>query len=94
MIDTVELIKTLVILLAIIDPIGNIPMIVALTENKSDADYKTITAKTCCAVVILLSASFLFGGYILVFLGIKMAAFELVGGGVLGLRCFHNAYKQ
>jgi multiple antibiotic resistance protein len=80
LIDTIELIKTFVILLAIIDPIGNIPMIMALTENKSDADYKAITAKTCCAVVILLSASFLFGGYILVFFGIKMAAFELVGG--------------
>ena len=80
MIDTVELIKTFVILLTIIDPIGNIPLIIALTENKSDQDYKTITLKTCLAVVILLSISFLFGKYILAFFGIKMPAFELVGG--------------
>ena len=80
MIDTVELIKTFVILLSIIDPIGNIPVIMVLTENKSDNDYKAITLKTCCAVVILLSASFLFGKYLLAFFGIKMPAFELVGG--------------
>ena len=80
MIDTVELIKTFVILLAIIDPIGNIPLIIVLTENKSDRDYKAITVKTCWAVVILLSVSFLFGKYFLAFFGIKMPAFELVGG--------------
>ena len=80
MIDTLELIKTFVILLTIIDPIGNIPLIIALTENKSDHDYKAIILKTCLAVVILLSISFLFGKYILAFFGIKMPAFELVGG--------------
>ena len=50
-----------------------------LTENKSVDEYKSIILKTCCAVVILLSVSFLFGRYVLVFFGIKMAAFELVG---------------
>ena len=80
MIDTVELIKTFVILLSIIDPIGNIPIIMVLTENKSDIDYKAIILKTCCAVVILLSTTFLFGKYLLGFFGIKMPAFELVGG--------------
>ena len=80
MIDTIELIKTFVILLAIIDPIGNIPVVMGLTENKTTDEYRTIVRKTSCAVVILLSLSFLFGGYILVFFGIKMPAFELVGG--------------
>ena len=80
MIDTVELIKTFVILLAIIDPIGNIPVVMVLTGNKSDDEYRSITLKTSCAVVILLSVSFLFGKYFLIFFGIKMPAFELVGG--------------
>ena len=83
MIDTVELVKTFVILLAIIDPIGNIPVVMLLTDNKSDDEYKSITRKTCCAVVLLLSFSFLFGRYFLVFFGIKMAAFELIGGAFL-----------
>ena len=80
MIDTVELIKTFVILLAIIDPIGNIPVVMVLTGNKSEDEYRSITLKTSCAVVILLSVSFLFGKYFLIFFGIKMPAFELVGG--------------
>ena len=80
MIDTVELVKTFVILLAIIDPIGNIPVVMVLTGNKSDDEYRSITLKTSCAVVILLSVSFLFGKYFLIFFGIKMPAFELVGG--------------
>ena len=80
MIDTIEFIKTFVILLAIIDPIGNIPVIMALTENKSDYEYKKIILKVCCSVVILLVLSFLFGRYFLVFFGIQMPAFELVGG--------------
>ena len=80
MIDTLELIKTFVILVTIIDPIGNIPVIMALTENKSRNEYKSIIIKTSCAVIFLLSASFLFGKYLLSFFGIKMPAFELVGG--------------
>jgi multiple antibiotic resistance protein len=80
MIDTIELIKTFVILLAIIDPIGNIPVVMGLTENKTIDEYRSIVRKTSCAVVILLSISFLFGGYVLVFFGIKLPAFELVGG--------------
>ena len=80
MIDTIELVKTFVILLAIIDPIGNIPVVMVLTGNKSDDEYRSIILKTSCAVVILLSVSFLFGKYFLIFFGIKMPAFELVGG--------------
>ena len=80
MVDTLELVKTFVILLTIIDPIGNIPIIMVLTEKKSDNDFKSIIFKTCCGVVILLSVSFLFGKYVLTFFGIKMPAFELVGG--------------
>ncbi|MBT3513990.1 MAG: MarC family protein [Nitrospina sp.] len=68
------------ILLAIIDPIGNIPVVMVLTESKSDNEYKSITLKTSCGVFVLLSVSFLFGKYLLVFFGIKMPAFELVGG--------------
>ena len=83
MVDTVELVKTFVILLAIIDPIGNIPVVMLLTDNKSDDEYRSITLKTSCAVVVLLSVSFLFGRYFLVFFGIKMAAFELIGGAFL-----------
>ena len=78
--DATELIKTFIILVAVIDPIGNIPVYIALTSHKTDAEHKSIALKTACSAVILLVASFLFGKYIIAFFGIKMSAFKLIGG--------------
>lgn len=75
-----ELIKTFVILLAIIDPIGNLPVYISLTANKTDEEHDSIILKTCCASVALLTISFLFGKHIVLFFGIQMPAFKLVGG--------------
>ncbi|MBT5549365.1 MAG: NAAT family transporter [Nitrospina sp.] len=80
MIDFSELVKTFIILLAIIDPIGNLPIYISLTANKSDAEHDSIIFKTCCASVALLTLSFLFGKHIVVFFGIQMPAFKLIGG--------------
>jgi multiple antibiotic resistance protein len=80
MIDAAELVKTFVILLAIIDPIGNLPVYISLTANKTDAEHNSIIFKTSFASAALLTISFLFGKYIVVFFGIQMPAFKLIGG--------------
>jgi len=78
--DITELIKTFVILLAIIDPIGNLPVYISLTSHKTKKEHHSIIFKTSCASVALLTVSFLFGKYIVGFFGIQMPAFKLVGG--------------
>ena len=78
--DFTELIKTFVILVAVIDPIGNIPVYISLTAQKTDAEHKSIALKTSCTAVILLVASFLLGKHIIAFFGIEMSAFKLIGG--------------
>ena len=78
--DFTELIKTFVILVAVIDPIGNIPVYISLTAQKTDAEHKSIALKTSCSAVILLVASFLLGKHIIAFFGIEMSAFKLIGG--------------
>jgi multiple antibiotic resistance protein len=78
--DFTELIKTFVILVAVIDPIGNIPVYISLTAKKTDTEHKSIALKTSCSAVILLVASFLLGKHIIVFFGIEMSAFKLIGG--------------
>ena len=78
--DITELIKTFVILLAIIDPIGNLPVYISLTTGKTDTEHDRIILKTSFASVVLLTLSFLFGKYIVVFFGIQMPAFHLIGG--------------
>ena len=80
MTDITELIKTFVILLAIIDPIGNLPIYIALTANKTDEEHNIIIFKTCFYSIFLLTVSFLFGKYIVVFFGIQIPAFKLIGG--------------
>ena len=78
--DVTELIKTFVILVAVIDPIGNIPVYILLTAHKTDAEHKSIALKTSCTAVLLLAASFLLGKHIIGFFGIEMSAFKLIGG--------------
>jgi multiple antibiotic resistance protein len=78
--DITELIKTFVILLAIIDPIGNLPVYISLTAKKTKEEHNSIIFKICCASVALLTVSFLFGKYIVGFFGIQMPAFKLIGG--------------
>lgn len=80
MLEAVSLIKTFIILLAVIDPIGNIPTYLFLSENKTKKELKRLTIKACIATVFLLIVFFSFGQYILLFFGIKMSAFKLVGG--------------
>ena len=89
MIDITELIKTFVILLAIIDPIGNLPVYLSLTANKTDEEQNSIIIKTSCTSVALLTLAFLFGKYIVVFFGIQMPAFMLIGGIFLVIIAFN-----
>ena len=77
--DVTELIKTFVILVAVIDPVGNIPVYILLTAQKTDAEHKSIALKTSCTAVLLLAASFLLGKHIIGFFGIEMSAFKLIG---------------
>lgn len=62
------------------DPIGNVPAYLSLTAEKTKEELKRMRLKTCLAVVSLLVGFFLFGKYILLFFGIEMAAFKLIGG--------------
>ncbi len=78
--DVTELIKTFVILVAVIDPIGNIPIYISLTEHKTEAEHKSIALKTSFTAVTLLAASFFLGKHIIIFFGIEMSAFKLIGG--------------
>jgi multiple antibiotic resistance protein len=80
MTDITELVKTFVILLAIIDPIGNLPVYISLTAHKTDEEHNSIILKTSCASVALLTLAFLLGKYIVIFFGIQLPAFNLIGG--------------
>ncbi|MHB1281064.1 MAG: MarC family protein [Acidithiobacillus sp.] len=81
--------QTLIALLAILNPIGAIPIFIALTGDE-DAQQQIATAKlTSRAVAVVLLTSAFLGEYILQFFGISIAAFQVAGGMVLMMLAFN-----
>ena len=81
--------QTLIALLAILNPIGAIPIFIALTSDE-DTQQQIATAKLASrAVAIVLLTSAFLGEYILQFFGISIAAFQVAGGMVLMMLAFN-----
>jgi len=77
-----DLLKPLIALLAIVNPIGVIPFFIAFTQNFSPAQRRrTIKVASFCAFVVI-AVSAIAGLKIIEFFGISLASFQ-VGGGTL-----------
>lgn len=74
--------RTLIGLLAIVNPLGAIPIFMALTFERDDLPLKKIVKLASLTVVIGLLVAAFFGPLILQAFGISVAAFR-VGGGIL-----------
>lgn len=65
---------------AVVNPIGNIPFFVAVTEGYSKDLRKRIIVKITVVIVVVLMAFALFGQYIFALYGITIPAFKIAGG--------------
>jgi len=82
MLDFTEYTKIFITLLAIVNPIGAIPIVMALTANGSEEDFKRTTKTTVISVLVILITALLTGEFLLAFFGISINSFR-VGGGIL-----------
>jgi len=82
MLDFTEYTKIFITLLAIVNPIGAIPIVMALTANGSEEDFKRTTKTTVISVLVILLTALLTGEFLLAFFGISINSFR-VGGGIL-----------
>ncbi len=82
MIDYTEYIKIFIGILAILNPLGAIPIIVSLTAGASESELKKIEKTVTISVLCVLLVSLFIGKYLLVFFGISIDSFR-VGGGIL-----------
>jgi multiple antibiotic resistance protein len=82
MIDFTEYTKIFITLVAIVNPIGAIPIVMALTENASVEDFQRTTKTTLISVLVILTTALLTGEFLLAFFGISINSFQ-VGGGIL-----------
>jgi MarC family membrane protein len=79
------LFSVVVIFLILMDPLGNIPVFLAVLKNTPAARRKKIIARECLFAFIILSL-FLFGGsYIMEGLQVTSSAFSIAGGVILFL---------
>lgn len=92
-----EYLKIFIALLAIVNPIGSIPLFISLTDNQEERErYRTaaIAAVTAAAV---LAGSCLFGDAVLRLFGVSIASFR-VGGGILlllmAISMFHAEHTR
>lgn len=84
MLEYTEYTKLLIALLAIVNPLGAVPIIVALTSGASPLERARISRLALIAVVIILLVALFFGEFVLAFFGITINSFR-VGGGILVL---------
>ena len=72
-------------LFALINPIGISPILLSMTEDHNDAEYKIIIKKGIITAYIILTLFTLMGDLIFKFYGITIYAF-MIAGGILFLR--------
>ena len=79
-----EILKKILLLAALINPLGAIPFFISMTEHQSIKERRRIAASVATTVCIVIAASALIGRYIIEFFNISIASLQ-VGGGLVVL---------
>jgi multiple antibiotic resistance protein len=80
MIEWTFIIKTTIALIAIVDPIGCLPLFLSLTGQYKKINKKNVVKMTAITVFIILVTSLFLGDKILNMFGITMPSFQICGG--------------
>jgi multiple antibiotic resistance protein len=92
--DSTGLISAFVTLFVIIDPIGLVPIFVALTLGRGFQQRLRIGLTACVIAFGLLTVFGLFGDQVLAFIGISMPAFRIAGGILLFLTALDMLFER
>ncbi|MCA0870051.1 MarC family protein [Seohaeicola saemankumensis] len=92
--DSAFLITAFVTLFVIIDPIGLMPLFVALTHGMTAARRRSIGLRACAVAAVLLTLFAAFGESLLGFVGISMPAFRVAGGILLFLTALDMLFER
>ncbi len=82
MYDITTYIKIFTTLLAIVNPLGAVPVFLTLTSSNNESERRRIVLTASISVALVLGLSALVGQMMLNFFGISIASFR-VGGGIL-----------
>ncbi len=82
MLDVQDYLKIFIGIIAILNPLGALPMYLSLTADHSEQDKKQVAMTAAKAASVILLVTLFFGEFILSFFGISVNSFR-VGGGIL-----------
>lgn len=81
----IDLLATFIVFFAVIDPIGTVPIFIAVTKSYDNASKRKIALIAICVSAAILLFFVVAGELILTALGIPLSAFQIAGGIVLFL---------
>ncbi|MDX2194917.1 MAG: MarC family protein [Cytophagales bacterium] len=81
----IEIIKTMLFLFAVIDPLGSVPVFLEATKNFNDTTKKKIAIKATIIASVILLIFILVGQLIMETMHITLPAFQISGGLILFL---------
>src|SRR5919204_109418 len=80
MIDTFFLVKSFVTLLVITDPLGTVPIFLAITADWPASERNRAAWQAVAVAALVIAAFALFGQQILTYLGISVPSLQVAGG--------------
>jgi multiple antibiotic resistance protein len=81
----IEIVKIIIFLIAVIDPVGTIPVYLEATKHFDDKIKRKIAIRACIIAGSVLLFFILLGQYVLDYMSISISAFEISGGVILFL---------
>lgn len=94
MYDTAFLIPAFVTLFVVMDPIGLVPLFIALTVGMDGARRLRMARRACGIAALLLTFFVLAGDKVLGFIGISIPAFRIAGGILLFLTALDMLFER
>ncbi|MCE8422040.1 MarC family protein, partial [Rhodovulum sulfidophilum] len=94
MIETGFLITAFATLFVVVDPLGLVPLFIALTPGMTREERRAIGLRACFVAVGILTAFGLLGEAVLGFIGISMSAFRIAGGILLFLTALDMLFER
>jgi len=83
--DGGEILKTVALLFAVIDPLGTVPVFIAVTRRHSDRDRVRIALRAALIAAIVMLFFLVAGQFVLEAIEVPLDAFQIAGGIILFL---------
>lgn len=94
MIDYAFLVTAFTTLFVVIDPPGQAPIFMALTQGMDPAARRGVAIRACLTAAVILAMFTAFGESVLGFVGISMPAFRVAGGVLLFLTAIEMLFER